>query len=177
VYFRATIEGEHNHTKTNPQCRGKKRDQIKAIVKETKGSSRKVQAELLVDENDKAFNSLQTSSNEEPKQYAINNVPSCEVIRQIKHEIDKQFEKKYKESFQNSNNLDWYNKLDLIANSLNNQLTNGKTTGYVEDLSKTPSFRMSLIAKEQLKCINDTAEQNRILHFDATGGLVAIPSK
>ena len=111
----------------------------------------------------------------------VENIPSEDAIRQIKSRSQYQFEHEMKknEGVKIETNTDWYSRLKLVASVLNSQnscpkLEEKNLQAYVQDAKDFPSFRMILIMKEQIECINSVFEEDRILHFDSTGGLVKI---
>jgi len=93
-------------------------------------------------------------------------------------EFEKQI--KQKENVVIESNLDWYGRLQVVSASFNKQVScanqeSKKILGFIQTIKSYPSFHMILIMKHQLECIYSIEEENRILHFDSTGGLVKIP--
>ena len=150
--------GSHNHQTKKHEIRGLDRKKLaNFMVLENDGSSKKTRFVMLAaDEDDE-------------------NIPSEEVLRQIKHqEANATNElKKFRELNQVTktaiNNLDWYNLLKATAA--------GMSYSNIETLRDFPYFEMVLIMSKQLECINYVPQEDRIIHFDATGCLVDIPKR
>lgn len=100
--------------------------------------------------------------------------PSEEVLRQIKHEEKNttseliQFQRQNHLTKAELLSLDWYSQLRVAADM---------SDKYVREIKDNPYFHMVLIMDKQLEAVHHVKPENRILHFDATGGMVDIPKK
>ena len=158
----ASITGTHVHQEKQQQ-RGELKRKIIQQLQEHHGSAKTLRANMIGQEQ--------------------SNIPSLDVIRQIKYkDINFEFEKqiKQKENVVVESNLDWYGRLQVVSASLNKQVScanqeSKKIQGFIQTIKSFPSFHMILIMRHQLECIYSIEEENRILHFDSTGGLVKIP--
>ena len=126
--------GIHHHENIKQQIRGADRRILSDLmILDNDGSSKKTRFAMLAYDED------------------VENTPSEEVLRQIKHQESNGTKelKKFRELNQVSkteiNNLDWYSLLKAPAA--------GMSYGYIEALRDFPYFEMVLLMKKQLECI------------------------
>ena len=141
---------EHNHSNSKIQIRGEERKKVfEQIQIDAAGSCAQFE--------------LQQHSNE------IENIPTQSVLRQIKSQeaLKKITPKEIKFT-----TADYCDNLNLVKYAYNTSIDGG----YIQDIGVNP-FYMHLYLNESLECVHKTPKSERILFFDATGGLVNIPNK
>jgi hypothetical protein len=52
-----------------------------------------------------------------------------------------------------------------------------KMHGFIQNIERDKYFEISMYTEKQFECLNKTPYEDRILHIDATGGLVKVSNK
>ena len=161
------ITGEHYHLPKSlqsiTQVRGKKREKMREeIIKE--GSAKRFRFKLL--SKQAAQERILENDGELPENEELIQVPKLDTCRKIASN-----------SSTSSNNrlFSWSDMLNSVATTLTTSVSGKQLNGFVQKKGDSPQFFMHLYMEKQLECIKKVPKENRVLHFDATGGLVSIP--
>jgi hypothetical protein len=157
--------GEHSH-ENKLQKRGKSREEMLDLITKSHGSAKVAKIKMHGEQ--------------------MQDIPSEAVLRKIKSENNYKFEKQLQKQIGGnqfeSDRLDWYSRLKLtsqIINSLavSDKLKEKKIKGYVQSIDDFDGFHFITFMQEQLDIIHQVKPEDRMMHFDSTGGLVKINSR
>jgi hypothetical protein len=157
--------GEHIH-EIKLQKRGTSHEEMLDLITKSQGSSKAAKIKMHGE--------------------GMNDIPSQDVLRKIKSEnnykFEKQLQKQIGENQFESDKLDWFARLKLTSQIINNltvsdKLKEKKIKGYVQSIDDFDGFHFITFIQEQLEIIHKVKPEDRIMHFDSTGGLVKINSR
>ena len=161
------ITGKHYHLpkslQSTNQVRGPKRVKMREEINK-EGSAKRYQLKQL--SKQAVQERILAAGGELPENEELIQVPELDTIRKIASNNS---------SSSNNRLFSWSDMVNAVGVTLRNSVSGKHLAGFVQKKVDSPQFAMHLYMEKQLECIKQVPKENRILHFDATGGLVNIP--